>query len=282
MSSFRLVANSANIDNGTPQDFTLYFNNPVPSENLELAVDNITLSFSWFNISAAIGNNKIGYNINGAGGATFTIPDGVYGIPDISAFLQSSITGNGGAGSNITISANGSTLKTSVTLLNGYELDLSSGSLWQLLGYTGQTVITVSGDSPNEPNVTPVNTVLFHCSAIRSSFYNGAISDIIASYSPNASAGSLISIVPTHPVYQAISPDVLYNMRFYVTDDKQNILDLNNQPVTYSLILRTINRSDELLSKMLKIMSAQSAVPEVQNCQIGSRPGGPDSIVQKR
>jgi hypothetical protein len=260
MSCNRFEASSNTVGNGTPQDFTVYFNNPFPSKNYEIAVDQISLSFSWFNISAALGNNLIGYKTSSGGTTTtFTIPDGVYGIPDISAFLQLSITTNGGTGANITLSPNGNTLKTQVNLLNGYCLDLSQGSLWELLGYNSQTVITTQGltQSPNEPNVTTVNTVFFHCSAIRSAFYNGKNSDIIATYSPNAKAGSFITIQPNHPVYQAVSPDFIENVRFYVTDDQLNILNLNGQPVTYSLILRPISQTDALLTKMITLMEKQ-------------------------
>jgi len=254
MANTRLTLNSSNVPNSSPQDFTTVFATPLHLDGYELAVESIGLSFSWFNISAALGNNLIGYGTS-IGGAltTLTIPDGEYGLSDINTFLQTSINLAGGTGTNITLAANINTLKTNITLAGNYYLDLTQGTLWKMLGFNGPLQITTQGltASPNEPNVTPVNMVLFHCSIVTGSYYNGITSDVIASYIPQVKPGSTISINPNKPFYLPIAFNSIQSIRCYITDNNNNILNLQNQPVTYELLVRKVSMTDKLLEKLV-------------------------------
>jgi len=249
----QIFLNSLNVVGGLPQDFTTPFGTPMSLNGYEIAVGSIALSYSWFNISALLGNNLIGYATSISGAITqLTIPDGVYGLSNINSFLQNSIVAAGGTGTNIVISANTNTLKTNVNLSGNYVLDLSQGSLWKLLGFSSAQTITTQGltASPNEPNVTPVNMLLFHCDIVAGSNYNGYNSDILYGYVPVEAPGTVISITPAKPFYVPIKSNWIQSIRMYVTDNNNNILNLQGQPVTYMLLLRPIKKTDKILSNI--------------------------------
>jgi len=91
-----IVLNQSNlVQDGKNNTLVYRFPNSVNFSNSEIAVSQITMYYSWFNISAALGNNRFTFNWTGAGGVnppyttyTVTIPDGLYEIKDINNFLQ--------------------------------------------------------------------------------------------------------------------------------------------------------------------------------------------------
>jgi hypothetical protein len=238
---YPLEADSSSAGNGIPSDFTINFGGLDTSHGYwDMAMTKATLSYSWNNISAALGNNIIGYTTGSGSSIPVTLPDGEYGVNDINNLLQQAITQNGGTATNISIIANGNTFKTNVVLTSGYTLDLSLSTIYQLLGWSSPIVISTAGltASPNDANVTPVQTVLFHCSITYGSYYNGKSSDVIGSLAPNLAPGSLLTEQPYYPIYQKINQKQLNQARFYITDQLNNPLDLNGQEVTMNVVLR--------------------------------------------
>lgn len=67
--------------------------------NCEIALSELNVYNSIYNISAALGNNQftiVYYNTTTtAAGYVFTIPDGLYGITDLNAWLQTTLIANG-------------------------------------------------------------------------------------------------------------------------------------------------------------------------------------------
>jgi len=55
-----------------------------------IAVASVAIYYSWFNISAELGNNTFSYRWDSVGGTTdITIPDGLYEVSTLNDFLQS-------------------------------------------------------------------------------------------------------------------------------------------------------------------------------------------------
>jgi hypothetical protein len=241
ISAVQFILDSSSAGNGSPQDFTVNFPAGINSKNYEIGLGQLTMTYSWNNISAAVGNNIIGYRTTSGGTSKFvTIPDGNYTLSNINSYFQQAINANGDVGTNISISANAQTLETNVTLANSYCLDLTSGSLYLLLGYSAGSLITTQGvsASPGDANITTVNTVLVHCSLISGNYYNGAGSDVIYTFPPAYQPGSLISITPIPVVFSKVNQEQIYSIRVYITDDQNKILNLNEQPVTMALYFK--------------------------------------------
>jgi len=93
-----IVFNSSNISNLNNGNNTLVYNfpNSVSFPHHEIAVQSVSMYYSWANISSALGNNTFTYNMNnGKGLTTVVIPDGLYEISTINEYLQSVFIANG-------------------------------------------------------------------------------------------------------------------------------------------------------------------------------------------
>ena len=95
-----IILNQSNIVQGSNNSSLLYnFPNSVKFSNHQIAVQSVSMYYSWTNInSLTLKNNTFSYSwIVGASSTTYTItiPNGLYEIADINAFLQFRMIMNG-------------------------------------------------------------------------------------------------------------------------------------------------------------------------------------------
>ena len=99
--SFNIILNSTNLmnSNGVCNQYKYNFlggSFDVP-EGSQLALSSLTIPYSWFNISAFLGNNTFSYSIpisSGSQTITVIIPDGCYLISDLNNILSASLRQN--------------------------------------------------------------------------------------------------------------------------------------------------------------------------------------------
>lgn len=242
-----------------PNDFTISFSRPIDVSDgqYEIALVRSNLWYSWSNVSAAKGNNKIRYystyNIIGWR-PMITLPDGQYTIADINSFLVNAMTDNGDYITSpsgvkqypITISPNYSTLKVDIAILPSFQLDFTVSTLCILLGWT-QQIVTTSGTGSTLANINDsINSLLIHCSLVASSYKNGIQGDIIWSFIPNTPPGSNIDVEVKNLIYLPIyEPAQISNIRMSITDQLNRTIDFKGEPVTYLLHIRRITASDK-------------------------------------
>jgi hypothetical protein len=97
---FVLVLNQSNlIQDGQNNKLVYRFPNSVNLTNKYIAVSSVSMYYSWFNITAAFGNNTFTYTwTSGANPPTVytvIIPDGLYEITEINSYLQFQMVSNG-------------------------------------------------------------------------------------------------------------------------------------------------------------------------------------------
>ena len=95
-----IILNQNNLvaSDSTNSSFIYQFPSSVSFPNHKIAVQSITMYYSWINISAALGNNTFSYNWIVAGVPTtftITIPDSLMEIRDINNLLQFTMIQNG-------------------------------------------------------------------------------------------------------------------------------------------------------------------------------------------
>lgn len=82
----------SNLDNGNNTFVFKFARNVTTTKTSRMSVANFSVPFSWFNITAAIGNNKISYQwtdgISTDAIHAFTIPDGFYDLKRLNSYLQ--------------------------------------------------------------------------------------------------------------------------------------------------------------------------------------------------
>jgi hypothetical protein len=89
---FILVLNQSNlVQDGQNNKLIYHFPNSVNLTNKYIAISQINMYYSWFNITQAIGNNKFSYTWTSGAITTVynvVIPDGLYEIAEINSYLQ--------------------------------------------------------------------------------------------------------------------------------------------------------------------------------------------------
>lgn len=96
---FILVLNQSNlVQDGQNNKLVYRFPNSVNLTNKYIAVSQINMYYSWFNITQAFSNNKLSYTwTDGAVLTTFQIiiPDGLYEVAEINSYCQFQMVSNG-------------------------------------------------------------------------------------------------------------------------------------------------------------------------------------------
>ena len=84
--------NRVKIGENRPDDFLIKFNPPLKLDTKKshsLAIDRLTMTYSWYNIRNTYKNNTIKYtNDRGANWNTVTFKDGIYSYIDINDYLK--------------------------------------------------------------------------------------------------------------------------------------------------------------------------------------------------
>lgn len=213
--------------------------------NYEISLHSCSLWYSWYNIAAQYNNQSFRYN-NGSTWKTITITPGLYSLPDINTFVQNAMLANGDftnvGGVNqfyITLTPDYNTFKCLITISNSYQVDLTVGNLYQLLGFTS-IIVSSTQEGVNNVNITNgVDKVLLHIDCITGSYVGGASSDVIFSFSADVSPSSLIEITPTKLIFLPLTQTgYLDKMRVYITDQSGNRLNLNGEQVNVTLFMR--------------------------------------------
>lgn len=253
MNNLFLVVDSQYANAAQTDDFTIRFANPIDlgDSRWELALAKLNLWYSWYNISTELGNNTFRY-FNGLVYRNVLIPNGQYSVTQLNQFLHSTMRDYGDftlLGStymyNLDILANYATNRVAFIINGGYTIDLSNGgTLYQLLGGLSAEY-SVSGDLENTANLTNnVDNIWARCSLVQGggSFINDIADDIIYTFVPENIPNTNINIVPLQLIYMPVTTTnrLIREIRVRITDNLGRRLNLNGEPVSFSLQLRRI------------------------------------------
>ena len=88
---FVIVLNRSNLINNDNNTMVYEFPSSVHFNDESIALTSVSMYYSWFNISSALGNNKITYTWTELAATTtytITIPDGLYEISDLNSLFH--------------------------------------------------------------------------------------------------------------------------------------------------------------------------------------------------
>lgn len=225
------------------------------SSRMEISLGESNIWYSYPNLSPDFDNQTFKYRPGAtASWETLTIPEGVYNIEDIDAYIKQEMKTNGdygGTDSNgddvyyFSLTADNNQLKAVITLSNSYQVDLTAGNLYLLLGFDSQ-VLNTDGKhvAENRANIeNGVSNILIHCSLVGNSPYSGSYvngnpSDVLYSFNPNVPPGNLITITPNPPIWLPVKESLITTIRMRVTDQAGNLLNLRGENTSYRLVLR--------------------------------------------
>ena len=145
----------------------------------------------------------------------------------------------------VTIKENNITLRTSLLIKKDKWIVKFPNGLGSILGFTAKEYHYQENDDGPFPhisekitNILSVNSILVHCDIISGSMMDGVVRPVIFNYSPNVPVGNKIVAEPVHPIYLPVSKDVINEPNIWVTDQSNNLLNLQGEKIVITFHMR--------------------------------------------
>ena len=216
-----------------------------PEKKFSIALLNYSLWYSWYNITTL--NNNFRYVVSGVV-KDIVIPSGNYGVGDLNTYIQSQLTLNGDSPTGVDFTGNYNTLKVDMTLEPTYDVDFTiANSFSAIFGFNqllyennGASNLLISGQ--NAANITnSIDAITINCSILdtRYNITNGATSVCLHQFVPQSGPGSNLSASIPTPIYLPISSSgSVKSFQVSIRDQAQNLLNLNGEHISISLLIR--------------------------------------------
>ena len=208
----------------------------------ELACCSVETFYSFPNIEKH--NNSLQVSLDGgAKWLLLKIPVGSYEIKAINSSIKKLIEKETTekVSKNVCISPNRNTLRSEMTLEKNVQVDFrgEKGSLRSVLGFE-EKLYTGPGTFESEQivNIMGINSIFVHCDVIKQSLKNGTASPIIYNFFPNVSPGYRIVSRPKNLIYLPLSLNVISQMRVWLTDQYEELINLRGEEVTITLHIK--------------------------------------------
>ena len=236
-----------------PDNFLIKFN---PTLKLDremqhsLAIDRLTMTYSWYNIRSSYNNNTIKYtNDRGANWNTVTFKDGMYSYTDINDYLHQYMekqnhhtTDQGGSKVfHININFILSTYRVLISFSDDkFQLDLRGTDFGELIRFD-KKLVTKTEYGTKLPNITnSIDVLNINTTAIKDSIVDGVNTNTLAMIpTDNLIRSYPFTFEPRRTLYCTVSSNNISEMRFYVTDSLGRPVDLNGIDWFMTLILHS-------------------------------------------
>ena len=237
-------------------DFLVKFNPPLkldPNFKHFLALDRLSMTYSWYNIRSSYGNNKIKYTHDGTTWQTITFSDGMYSYSDINDYIHQymeqkkhhTTDAKGVKNYSINLSFILSTYRVLVTLDGSFQLDLRGTNFGELIGFE-KKLVTKTEYGTKLPNITKsIDSLNINVSAIKDSVVNGVNTNTIAVIpTDNLTRSYPFTFEPKRTLYCPVSSNNISEMHITVNDSLNQPIDLNGIDWFMTLLLRHIEDSN--------------------------------------
>ena len=158
----KLVLSSHDVKNtngNKPSDFTIKYTNPIilySNKQYEIGLDRIiSMSFTWFNVTKELNNQKIRYSTNSGSTWTELTFQPVSGIIMILIIKGETRTGTASNPSYpVTLEFNDSIFRVIITLAQNYQLDLAKSDFNDLIGFNKKILTASVNEGDYIPNLS--------------------------------------------------------------------------------------------------------------------------------
>lgn len=279
MSLYPLIINSTCLDSNDDSNSTYTYDFPTSAtfKNASVAVESLSIYYSWFNISAANNNNSYSFIFPQLGSSptyTVTMPDGFYDISSINTYLQAYcieqglylVDSNGNYVYYIEFSTNSTYYSvqfncflvpdalpatysnpaslTFPAVAATTQLIVPDSNFGLVIGQEAGTYPTVAEASTQSflstftPQVSPINSLLLSCTLLNNKF--SVPNTILYSFSPaGVSFGELISNTPSALSFVDIQDGQYQNFKIQFLDQNFNRVILQDSEIVLQLLIKT-------------------------------------------
>lgn len=267
-----IILNKNNISDTTTNNTLVYkFPNSVQFKNNSIALESITLYYSYTNInSSPLGNNTFSYTWKVSSTVTsytVTIPDGLYEISDINSYLQYVFIQNGhylvdsddnyvyyaeflvnatSYGVDIITYQVPTSLPSGYTAPSGfagfpsaayYPVITIPANFNSIVGYTaGFTTSSGTNSSTTTPQVQPNPTLFLTCSGISNKYANP--STVLYSITPTVALGEIITERPNEKSYAKLVDGTYNQITIKILGTDLNSITILDPAMTIMLSIR--------------------------------------------
>ena len=229
-------------------DFTISF---VPETILDrnklyyLALYNCSMTYSWFNVSTEFSNNRLKYSKDsGKTWVEIILHDGNFSYSDINTYIYQTLELNGDLTADnkgISLRFSSSLLKVYIELETGYQLDLREGDFGKLIGFE-KKIVSQTQYGQMQPDITrSIDDIYIHCNLLSDSSVSGKQGDVLYRFSTSNLQISypfeLKEMIP-RPLFSKVNTSKIMDIRIYITDGKNNQINLNDIPISLTLLLK--------------------------------------------
>lgn len=257
-----LIVSSFNNSSTSTSKMTVRFPYPQEFKNKRIALSQLIMPYSFFNITSLYGNNTFSYKV---GGVDFpiTIPDGFYSVSDIQGFFEFTMKANGhylvdSDGTDIfyirfdvnlvvygiTLTATpvpaslpaGWTNPAASLVLDGFvpQLVVPSTTFGNLIGFPSQTFpVSATETTTQQANnafvgqISPTTAILLHCNLVTENQMSN-FPDVIKAFVPNVSFGNYFTIEPSRLDFNRIADGKYSFLELSFTDQLNRPLDVKD------------------------------------------------------
>ncbi|PFX11744.1 Collagen-like protein 6 [Stylophora pistillata] len=155
-----------------------------PNRDYFVALDEVAMSYSWYNVSSSYDNNKLKYSHDsGMTWHEIELPDGNFAYSELNAYVQRELEGSKHSKTGITIKFVPALLKVLIGLEDGYQVDVRGGNFADLIGFT-KKIVTTTSYGEKSPDITrSVDDIYIRTNIISESVVGGMQSDVLFRFS---------------------------------------------------------------------------------------------------
>ena len=233
---------------GRKSEIITSFSPPLSFPNdrdFEMACCSVETFYSFPNIDKT--NNSMRISLDGGKKwLVIEIPTGSYEIRAINSAVKKLIekavkVATPSKKNSLCISPNRNTLKCEMTLDKNVQVDFrgSDGTLRSVLGFAKKLYKgPETFESEQIVNILRINSIFVHCDIINQALRNGISSPVIYNFFPNVSPGYKIVSIPTNLIYLPLSLNVISELKVWLTDQNDNLIDLRGEKLTITFHIR--------------------------------------------
>ena len=220
---------------GSNSDFIIIISDdgmllPNTDENY-LALESISLSYTWDNInSTKFNNNTMRYSDdNGSSFQTITFMNGNYTYLDLSHYISNFLESQNTSKTGIQLYYVSSLKKTFLELEENFQVDFRSNTAFaKLIRFESSfSIITTSSYSPDTPDITnSIDNIVVHCSLLTNTVFNGQNSDVLYMFETSEfRIGYNMKIEPKNLKFHKMNNYLIKRFRIEIKDSLGRYLD---------------------------------------------------------
>lgn len=233
------------VNRATTSNIKTKFASPLNGRGYEIALTGFATYYSFPNIDDR--NNTI-IIASEQKEHTIKLPKGCYELFEVNKNISAAMGWTEEKDAEITITADDVTLRSKLCIKDPkwYVVFPNEHSLGLALGFEPGTYHYKKDPFGNAAcyisqrivNILKVDTIMIHADIVSGSMVDGAIRPVIFNLSPNVSPGNKIVVEPVNPIYLPVSRDIINEVNIWLTDQDNELLDLQGEKIVVTLHMR--------------------------------------------